>query len=436
MAEPVDRSLVVALDRAHVWPPYTPHERHEREDPIVVVKAQGSWLEDADGRRYFDAFSSWWAVTLGHCHPRLVARLRAQSESLCHVSTGGATHPELALLARDLINVAPPGLARVHFSDDGSTAVEAAIKIAFQYWQQNGYPSRRRFVALGGAYHGETVGAMSLASVEEFTHVFGPLLFKVYRPPHPHEEGGWERVLEHLERFMRSHKDEIAGLIVEPLIQGASGMRMHSPKVLKALHEICSEIDTFFIADEVFTGYGRTGTMWACGQAGITPDILCVAKGFTAGVLPMAATLVTARIYEGFSGGMERALLHGHTFCGHALGAVVAREVLAIYREEGVLEGIPERAVRIARWAERMALLPRVRGHRALGMVGAIDLGELGYGGSGIGWEVARAARKRGIFLRPLGDTVYVAPRLNVPLDELDWLLEALEDAVREVLDS
>jgi adenosylmethionine-8-amino-7-oxononanoate aminotransferase len=424
------RAALIAKERAHVWPPYTSRERHETHEPLVIVEAEGSWLLDADGTRYFDAIGSWWTATLGHRHPRLVARLRAQSERLFHVAAGGTTHPEIALLAEELAAIAPPGLVRTHFSDDGSTAIEVATKIAFQYWQQNGRPGRRRFVALSGAYHGDTLAAMSLASLEEFRGVFGPLLFEVIHAPHPSEPDAWARVLEVVRRTLREGKDEIAALVVEPLVQGASGMRMHSPDVLRELFAITREVDTFLVADEVFTGYGRTGTMWACEQAGITPDLLCLAKGYTAGVLPMAATMATARIYDGFAGGPARALMHGHTFCGHALGAAVAREVLAIYRDERVLAGIPARAALIAESFARMGALPSARGARALGMIGALDLGDVGYGGTGLGQRVAEEARKRGVYLRPLGDTIYVTPRLNVPLDELGWLLGRVEESV------
>lgn len=428
------REELVRLERTHVWPPYTSRERHETHEPFVIAHAEGSWVYDLDGRRYFDAIGSWWTSTLGHRHPRLVRRVKEQSDRLFHVAAGGATHPEIALLAKELTAIAPPGLTRAHFSDDGSTAIEVATKIAFQYWQQNGRPARRRFVALAGAYHGDTLAAMSLASIEEFKGTFGPLLFEIHRAPHPGEAGGWDRVLDAVARTMRAHGDEVAALVVEPLVQGASGMRMHPPEVLRALSELAREIDTFFVADEVFTGYGRTGTMWACEQAGVAPDLLCTAKGFTAGVLPMAATLASERIYNGFSGGAARALMHGHTFCGHALGAAVAREVLAIYRDERVLEGIAPRAAAIAAWTERLAHHPGVRAHRALGMIGAVDLGEVGYGGTGVGLRVAEAARARGVMLRPLGDTVYVTPRLEVPTDELAWLLDAVEDALEDAL--
>lgn len=425
------RADVVALERRHVWPPYTSSERHESSDPLVVVGGEGAWIEDADGRRLLDGNASWWTVTLGHQHPRLKAALQRQADALMHVAAGGITHAPIALLARDLAAVAPPGLTRAHFSDDGSTAVEVAIKAAFQYWQQNGRPRRTRFLVLAGAYHGDTIGAASLAAVEEFSRVFAPLFFEVIRAPHP--DASWDGVVTHIERALRQHGDAIAGVVVEPLIQGASGMRMHPPEVLRRIREVTREVDTFLIADEVFTGYGRTGAMWACERAGVVPDLMCVAKGFTAGVLPMAATLASERVYDGFRGGAERALMHGHTFCGNPLGAAIAREVLAIYRDEDIVGQVRAKAPAIERAFERIAAIEGVRRVRTLGMVGAADLGDGGYRGQ-LGWRVFEAALERGAFLRPLGDTVYVTPALNIAEPDLEALLAILEDAIRAAL--
>ena len=428
---PLTRADVVAHERRHVWPPYTSSERHESADPLVVVGGEGAWIEDADGRRLLDGNASWWTVTLGHQHPRLKAALQRQADALMHVAAGGITHAPIALLARDLAAVAPPGLTRAHFSDDGSTSVEVAIKAAFQYWQQNGRPRRTRFIVLAGAYHGDTIGAASLAAVEEFSRVFAPLFFEVIRAPHP--DASWDGVVEHIERALREHGDAIAGVVVEPLIQGASGMRMHPPEVLRRIREATREVDTFLIADEVFTGYGRTGAMWACELAGVVPDLMCVAKGFTAGVLPMAATLASERVYDGFRGGAERALMHGHTFCGNPLGAAIAREVLAIYRDEDIVGQVQKKAPILERGFQRIAAIEGVRRVRTLGMVGAADLGDDGYRGQ-LGWRVFEAALERGAFLRPLGDTVYVTPALNIAEPDLEALLAILEDAIRAAL--
>ncbi len=427
------RAEVVDFERRHVWPPYTASERHESVDPLVVVGGEGTYIEDADGRRLLDGNASWWTLTLGHQYPRLRAALVRQAESLMHVAAGGITHAPVALLAKELADVAPEGLTRVHFSDDGSTSVEVAVKAAFQHWQQNGRPARTRFLALAGAYHGDTIGAASLAALEEFSRVFAPLLFEVIRPPHPDDALGWERVVDHVERTLRERGDEIAGVVVEPLVQGAAGMRMHPPEVLRRIREATHAADTFLIADEVFTGYGRTGAMWACELAGVVPDLMCVAKGFTAGVLPMAATLATERVYQGFRGNEERALMHGHTFCGNPLGAAVAREVLSIYRDEDIVGQVVAKAPRVASAFERIGEIAGVRRTRSLGLIGAADVGDAGYHGR-LGWRVFDEALERGAFLRPLGDTVYVTPPLNIGEDDLSLLLSIVEDSIRAAL--
>jgi adenosylmethionine-8-amino-7-oxononanoate aminotransferase len=434
---PLTRADVIATARAHIWPPYTSPERFDDHEPLVIVGADGPYLVEADGRRILDAISSWWTITLGHGHPRLLRALATQAAQLHHCGGGGVTHAPIALLAADLAAIAPPGLSRAHFSDDGSTAVEVAIKIAFQYWQQNGRPARRRFVTLSAAYHGDTLGAASLSGVSEFFTIYGPLLFETVRLPAPADTtAGWDHTLATLEQLIATRADELAGVIVEPLIQGAAGMLMYPPAVLRRLRELTTRVDTFLIADEVFTGYGRTGAMWACELANIAPDLLCTAKGFTAGILPMAATLATARVYDGFratpGATQSRTLMHGHTFCGHPLGAAVAREVLAIYRDEHVLAGIPPRAAMIADAFARIAALPGVRRVRTLGMVGAADLGSGGYHGA-TGPRLTDAALRRGVYVRPLGDTVYVCPPLNIPTPALAALLDGLHDAVAEV---
>ncbi|MEZ4339588.1 MAG: adenosylmethionine--8-amino-7-oxononanoate transaminase [Sandaracinaceae bacterium] len=429
----ISRADVVDMERRHVWPPYTSSERHETTDPLVVVGAEGPWLIDADGRRLLDANASWWTCTLGHGHPRLRAALVRQAEALMHVAAGGITHAPVALLAEELAAIAPGDLSRVHFSDDGSTAVEVAVKAAFQYWQQNGRPARTRFVSLSGAYHGDTLGAASLASLTEFHHVFAPILFDVIRPPPLGEAGGWARVFDEVFAALEARPDEIAGVIVEPLIQGAAGMQMYDASLLRELRERTRAIDTFLIADEVFTGYGRTGAMWACERAGVVPDLLCTAKGFTAGVLPMAATLATPRVYDGFRGGPRRALMHGHTFCGNPLGASVAREVLAVYRDEGVLANVEAKTPRVAEAFERLAGVEGVRRVRTMGLVAAAEVGDGGYGGA-VGWKIFEAALERGVFLRPLGDVVYVTPPLNIDDTALTYLLEAVDAAVRTVM--
>lgn len=424
------RARTVQHERDHVWPPYTSRAQHETDEPLVIVSAEGSYLTDQNGRRYLDGVSSWWACTLGHSHPRIARALTDQTRTMMHVAAGGITHPEIAALAHELSEVAPRGLTRTHFSDNGSGAVEVALKIAFQYWRQNGRSKRQRFVCLGGAYHGDTIGAASLASVEEFTASYGPLLFEVIRTPKAASDADWQNAADTIARILRERSDEIAGVFVEPLLQGAAGMQIYRPQILRQIHDATRSADTFLICDEVFTGYGRTGSMWASSLANITPDILCLGKGFTAGTLPMAATMVTERVYDGFRGDLSRALMHGHTFCGHPLGARVAREVLAIYRDEGILAEIDKRKQMIAKAFHAFAEIPGVHKSRCLGMVGAVDLGNGGYSGTH-GKIAYQRALERGAYLRPLGDTFYVAPAFNIDLTELKELLEIFEDAIR-----
>lgn len=430
---PTDDDLI-ALDRAHLWRPYTSSADHETRSLFVVDRAEGPWLIAADGRRVLDASGSWWCNNLGHGHPRLREALRRQAERMMHCTLAEATHEPAALLAAELAEAAPNGLNRVFYSDNGSTSVEVALKMAFQYWQQNGRPQRKRFLALPGAYHGDTIGAMSASAVDEFNAVFRPLLFDVGRPAEPVERD-WEPVFDELFALLRRDADQIAAVIIEPLVQGAAGMRMYPAELLSALREEVERADTFLIADEVFTGFGRTGPMWACDEAGIAPDILCTAKGLSGGVLPFAATLASDRVYDGFRDDKSRALMHGHTFCGNPLGAAVAREVLAIYRDEQILEAAKPKAARLAKRIEEMNGVAGVSSPRALGICAAFEVGERGYMGA-IGWEISDAALELGAHLRPLGNTIYVVPPLNIEDTDLERLLDIVHESTERVLRS
>jgi adenosylmethionine---8-amino-7-oxononanoate aminotransferase len=423
------RERIVALDRRHVWHPYTPMSRWQTEtDPIVVTGARGSRIFDADGTSYIDANSSWWCTALGHGHPRLVAALADQARAFAHVPFGGITHEPAAVLASELVRVAPEGLEHVFYSDDGSTAVEAALKLAVGYWGQNGRPARRRFLALDGAFHGETLGAAMLGGVEVFRRgLFGLTVDCVRVPPGDH---GHARAFDVLSRALREHANELAGVVLEPVLQGASGMRVYDPAFVRAARELTREHDTFLILDEVFTGYGRTGPMWAADHASVSPDLLCLGKAFTGGVLPMAATLTSARVFSGFLGDASRAFFHGHTFAGNPLGARVALEVLAVYRDERILERAEPKARRIADAFRGFASLPGVTAIRSLGMMGALDLDGSGYLDE-VGRRIFEEARRRGAYLRTLGSTVYVAPALNIPDADLEELLGIVEESVK-----
>jgi len=438
------REDLVRLDKRHVWHPYTPMWRYLDEvDPLVIARAEGARLYDVDGRSYLDGNSSWWVSSLGHNHPRLVAALKAQADRFCHVSLAGTTHEPAARLAEELVQAAPSGLTHVFYGDNGSTAVEAAMKLCVQLWQNEGRPRRRRFVALDGAFHGETIGAASLCGIEVFRRPFaGVLLDCIHVPaPDPGEAGAapFARAFDALERIVRQQHAEIAAVVLEPRVQGASGMRIYAADYVARARALCDEQDLLLVLDEVFTGYGRTGPMWASAGAGVTPDLLCTAKGFTGGVLPMSATLATDRVFAAFLDGpgaaSERAFHYGHSYCGNPLGAAVAREVLAVYRDEDVLSRAAPKAARIAETFRRLGDLPGVSQPRSLGMIGAVDLAPGGSYLGQAGWRVYEEARRLGAYLRPLGDVVYVAPPLNIPDGDLEELLDIVTRSVATALE-
>ncbi|NRA33118.1 MAG: adenosylmethionine--8-amino-7-oxononanoate transaminase [Polyangiaceae bacterium] len=429
----MDRSEIVRLDKRYVWHPYTPMDRYRAEtEPLVIERAAGSRLFDVDGKSYIDGNSSWWVALLGHNHPRLVKVLQEQSQKLCHTSLAGVTHEHAAYLAQELVKVSPEGLEHVFYSDDGSTAVEVGLKLALQYWHQNGRPQRTEFVALDGAFHGETLGSTGLGGVDVFRKPFSPVVLRCHHVPSPSE--GLDAAVESLRCTLSENADRLAAFVLEPMVQGASGMRMYDAEYLRVARILCDEHDVFLIADEVFTGYGRTGQMWAVDHAGIAPDIMCMAKGFSGGILPMAATTINSRIFDGFLGDADRAFFYGHTYCGHPLGAAIALEVLRIYQDENIVAAVAPKAAKIEAVFERLAQHEGVSRVRCLGMIGALELdGDGGYLDRA-GWHVYDAALRRGAYLRPMGNVVYTTPPLNIPDEEFDSLLEILEESVTEVL--
>jgi adenosylmethionine-8-amino-7-oxononanoate aminotransferase len=430
---PADRARIVELDKRFVWHPYTEMQAYlEHTEPLVIERADGARLFDADGRSYLDANSSWWCALLGHRHPRLVRALAEQAGMLAHVALAGITHAPAAELARELAGLAPRGLEHVFFSDNGSTAVEAALKMALQFFAQNGAPERRRFVALEGAFHGETLGVTALGGIEVFRRPFAGVLLDCLHVPRGDE--GPERAFAALEEYVHRHGGELAAVVLEPVLQGAAGMRLHSPELLRKARALTESAGALLVFDEVFTGFGRTGPMWAADHAGVAPDLLCLAKGLTGGMLPMAATLTSRRVFEGFFGDGSRAFHYGHTYCGNPLGARLGLEVLAIYRDERILDGTRTKAERIARCFAALGELPGVHQPRSLGMVGAIDLGASGGYLERAGWRVYDEALRRGAYLRPLGNVVYVAPPLNIPDADLDELLAIVTESVRAVV--
>jgi adenosylmethionine-8-amino-7-oxononanoate aminotransferase len=429
------RAAIVAADKRYLWHPYTPMTRWlEEVDPLVVDRAQGARLFDVDGRSYLDANSSWYVASLGHGHPRLVEALASQARRLAHTSLAGVTHEPAARLAEELVAVAPPGLTRVFYSDDGSTAVEVALKLALQMQRQEGRPERTRFIALENAYHGDTIGAASLGGIEVFRRPFASVMLECVHVDSPADDASYAKAFEALDAVVTSGRDTIAAVVLEPILQGVNGMRTYDPEYLRRARALCDAHDVLLVADEVLTGYGRTGPMWAVDHAGVRPDILCMAKGFTGGMLPMAATLVTDRVFDAFLGPPEKAFYYGHSYCGNPLGAALAREVLAIYREEAILERAKGKAARIAAAFRRFASMPGVRSTRSLGMMGALDLDTRGGYLARGGWRVYDEALRRGAYLRPLGDVVYITPPINIADPELDELLGIVEESVRAAM--
>jgi adenosylmethionine-8-amino-7-oxononanoate aminotransferase len=402
-----------ALDRAHVWHPYTQHGT--APEPIPIVRAEGSYLYDASGRKILDAISSWWVTLHGHAHPAIAEAVAEQARTLEQVIFAGFTHEPAARLAAGLSERLPGSLPRIFFSDNGSTAVEVAIKMALQYWRNRG--ERRPLVAaLGSAYHGDTFGAMSVSGEGLFTEPFGEHLFEVARLPDPVDGS---ETLAALDALLERRGGELAAVIVEPLLMGAGGMLMWSADVLRAIRERTRDAGVLLIADEVLTGFGRTGPLFACGGAGVEPDLICLSKGLTGGFLPMGVTAASEEIFEAFvSPDRRRTLFHGHSYTANPLACAVGLASLKLLDEESerrraAIEGAHREHL------ARLASHPRVRNARVLGTVAAFDLvAEAGYL-SPIGQELAAYALERGVLLRPLGHVAYLLPPYCTTADEL-----------------
>ena len=422
-------STLQERDQQVIWHPFT--QAATAKAPLEVVKAQGPWLELSDGRKILDAISSWWTNLHGHSHPAIARAIADQALVLDHVIFAGCTHPLAVEVAERVIKLAPEGLTRVFYSDNGSTAVEVGLKMAFQYWQHQGRPEKQGFIALEHAYHGDTLGAMSVGDPSEFVAPFRPLLFDVHHIPTPDRERTSEACLQTLETLLETEGHTLAAMIIEPMVQGAGGMRIQPPEFLAGLAALCKKYDVLLIADEVMTGFGRTGKMFACEHADVTPDILCVAKGLTGGVVPLAATLTRESVYEAFLGEeTQRAFLHGHSFTANPITCAAAVASLKLIEEEDILQKVA-RITEVYR--ERLPPLrqhPRVREVRWLGSIGVVELHPLTSEG---GYHDPASANLRERFLehdvliRPLGNVVYVLPPYVTPSAEIHRIFDILE---------
>jgi adenosylmethionine-8-amino-7-oxononanoate aminotransferase len=417
---------VVDLDRRHLWHPFTQQREWCLGEPLVIERAEGSDLIDSEGRRYIDGVSSLWCNVHGHRHPLIDGAVREQLDRVAHSTMLGLTHRGAAELAARLTALAPPGLSRVFYSDSGSSATEIALKMAFQYWRQRGgqHARRTRFVCLRGAYHGDTLGAVSVGGISLFHATYSPLLFGAHRV----DPGD----VEQLECVLDFHGEEIAAVIVEPLVQGAAGIRLHPPGYLRAMRELTQRHGVLLICDEVATGFGRTGTMFACEQERVAPDVLCLGKGLTGGYLPLAATLATERIYEGFLAAPEdgRTFFHGHTFTGNPLACAAALANLDAFECESTLLRLQPKIRQLGDLLAELARMPEVAEVRGRGFMVGIDLGEHDPG-LRLGHQVVLEARERGAIVRPLGDVVVLMPPLTISKADLQRLVEIVAEAIR-----
>jgi adenosylmethionine-8-amino-7-oxononanoate aminotransferase len=452
-------AALAARDLRHVWHPCTQMHDHESIPMVPIVRGEGAWLVDADGRRYLDGISSWWTNIFGHAHPRLAAALADQAQRLEHVIFAGFTHEPAIALAEELVRITPPGLERVFFADNGSAAIEVALKMSFHYWLNQGHGEKTRFIALTGSYHGETLGALSVSDVALYRKTYAPLLLTPILAPSPDAYEGEPgetpaqvaaRRLGELRNLLERHAHETCAVIVEPLVQCAGGMRMYHPDYLAGLRRLCDEFDVHFIADEIAVGFGRTGTLFACEQAcpepgrrsGVAPDFMCLSKGLTGGTLPLSAVLTTESVYAAFYAEYNagKAFLHSHSYTGNPLACRVALETLAIFRDEPVLER--NRAL-AAHLASRLAPLrdhPHVADVRQTGMIAAVEL--VADKRTRTPWP---AAERRGLrvylhglrhqaLLRPLGNVVYFMPPYVVTTDEIDHLVNVAVAGIEQAL--
>jgi adenosylmethionine-8-amino-7-oxononanoate aminotransferase len=417
------------LDQQVMWHPFTQMAEWE---PLVITGGDGNYIVDSEGRRYLDGVSSLWCNVHGHRHPRLDQALRAQLERIAHSTFLGLTHEPGIRLGAALLEVAPPGLSRVFYSDSGSTAVEIALKQSFQYWPLRGRPSKQRFLRLGEAYHGDTLGAVGVGGIDLFHRIFGPLLVRSIAIPTPAGHDG-AVALAALEQQLASSAGEIAAFVIEPLIQGAAGMLVHPRGFLAAAAELCRRHDVHLILDEVATGFGRTGTIFACEQEGVSPDFLCLAKAITGGYLPLAATLSTEEIYAAFLGKRRelKQFFHGHTYTANPLACAVGLESLALLRET-TLVNARARIPGVSAALDRIRGLAGVRETRQCGLMAGIDLEPRP--DRNLGVEVCERVRAHGVILRPLGDVIVWMPPLSIQPHELALLEDATVTALREVL--
>ncbi|MEA2426113.1 MAG: adenosylmethionine---8-amino-7-oxononanoate aminotransferase [Thermoleophilaceae bacterium] len=416
---------LAADDHKYLWHPFTQQQGWVEEEPVIIESAQGTTLVDTDGKTYIDGVSSLWCNVHGHRHPAIDAAVADQLQKVSHSTMLGLSHRPAIELAKRLIEIAPAGLTRVFYSDSGSTATEIALKMAFQYWRQSAGEGERRakFVSLKEAYHGDTIGSVSAGGIDLFHSTYRPLLFDTLKAE-PGDAADMEQILA-------ANEGEVAAVILEPLVQGAAGMLMHPPGYLAAVRRLCDRYGVLLICDEVATGFGRTGTMFACQHEQVAPDLMCVAKGITGGYMPLAATFATERIYEGFLGRHEdyRTFFHGHTYTGNPLACAAAIATLDVFAEEDTIVRLQPKIELLERLLAPIAGLPYVGEIRQRGFMVGIEL-EGFEPAARMGHRITLEARRRGAIIRPLGDVIVLMPPLSIEGPELERLVSITRQSI------
>ena len=439
-------------DLAHIWHPCSQMKDYETLPPMVIDHAKGPWLYDIHGKKYLDIVSSWWANLLGHCNPEINEAIKEQLDSLEHVIFANFSHRPAIELAERLAEITPDRINKFHFNDNGSSSVEAALKMCFQFYHQTGKPEKQRFMCLTEGYHGETIGALSVGSMDLFAKMYQPMMMDnihvqapdCYRCPYGKDREHCAcECFEHAEKAFAEHAHETAAMIVEPLLQGSAGMRIYPPLYLKKLRALCDKYDVKLIADEIATGFGRTGTMFACEQAGISPDVMTISKGLTGGYLPMSVTCVSDEIYDAFYAdyGEGKAFPHSHTYAGNPIGCAAALAVQKIMKEQHILETAAENAKWLtAELSKAFAHHPNVGEIRHIGLIHAIELVKDPEAKTPLdakkrtGYAIYKKALERGLVLRPLGDILYFNPPLNITREELSTAIELAHESITDIL--
>lgn len=443
---------LVEKDLKYIWHPCSQMKDYEELPPIIVDRARGIYLYDTEGNRYADVVSSWWCNLLGHCNERVNNAVKTQIDKLEHVIFANFSHKPAITLCEKLSNVVPKGLTKFFFTDNGSSAIEAAMKMSFQYHYQTGNPQKKKFMALSDAYHGETLGALAVGGESMYSEIYKPILMDIIRIDGPDcyrckygkcRESCSAECFEPVEKAFNDYGEEVCSFIIEPLVQGAAGMKIYPPVYLKKLRECCDNQNVHLIADEIAVGYGRTGKMFACDHAGISPDIMCLSKGLTGGYMPMALAITTDEIYSAFYDDYNKgkAFMHSHTYCGNPLACSAAIEVLNIMEDEKIIEKANKNSIYFNELIKQtLGDYKFVGDIRNIGLINAIELvkhretKQSFDSKDRIGYQIYKEALKMGVVLRPLGDVIYFNPPLTITREDIDFVVDVCDKSIRKIL--